>query len=98
MHPLGFQYRAPYIPPPLPPEPTSHLESLIERFIATQSKTNETLSESINQMNPKFDTMASQQKAMDTQIAQQVSHYLDSRGTYQVRPRPTLEDMSMLSL
>lgn len=40
------------------------------QFIATQSKTNETLTASINQLTSKFDTMAAHQKAMDTQIAQ----------------------------
>jgi len=49
----------------------------MERFIITQCKTNEAINESINQLNSKFDTMASHQKTMDTQIAQiaqQVSH------------------------
>jgi len=49
----------------------------MECFIATQSKSNEALNESINQLNAKFDAMASHQKAMDTQIAeiaQWVSH------------------------
>jgi len=41
----------------------------MERFIATQTKTNKALSESINQLNSKFDAMASHQKAMDSQIA-----------------------------
>jgi len=48
----------------------------MERFIATQTKTNEVLSEQTNQLNSKFDAMASPQKVMDTQItqiAQQVS-------------------------
>jgi len=48
MQPPGFHNRAPYTPPPPPPEPTSHLESFIERFIATQTTTNETLKESIH--------------------------------------------------
>ena len=39
------------------------------QFIAAQSKTNETLSASINQLTSKFDAMATHQ-AMDTQIAQ----------------------------
>jgi len=49
----------------------------MEQFIATQTKTNEALSASINQLNSKFDAMASHQKAKDTQIAQiaqQVNH------------------------
>jgi len=49
----------------------------MEQFIATQNKTNKALSASINQLTSKFETMASHQKAMDTQIieiAQQVSH------------------------
>ena len=68
---LGFQHRAPYNPftPQPPPQPKSNLENLIERFTATQSKTNEVFSEQINQLNSKFDAMASHQKVMDTQIA-----------------------------
>ena len=42
----------------------------MELFIATQTKTNEALSASINQLTSKFDAMASHQKDMDTQIAQ----------------------------
>jgi len=42
----------------------------MEQFIATQTKTNEALSASINQLNSRFDAMAAHQKAMDTQIAQ----------------------------
>ena len=74
--PPGFQQRAPYNPPlhQQPSQPKSNLESLMEQFIATQTKTNETLSASINQLNSKFDAVASHQKAMDTQIAQQVNH------------------------
>jgi len=41
------------------------LDSVMECFIATQTKTNEVLTESINQRNAKFDAMASHQKAMD---------------------------------
>ena len=37
----------------------SNLESLIERFIVTQTKTNKALGESVNQLNSKFDVMAS---------------------------------------
>ena len=39
------------------------------QFIATQSKTNESLSASINLLTSKFDAMATHQKVMDTQIA-----------------------------
>ena len=35
MQPSGFQYKALYTPPLPPPQPTSHLESLMKRFIAT---------------------------------------------------------------
>jgi len=55
----------------------------MERFIATQSKTNEALNGSINQLNSKFNAMASHQKVMDTQItqiAQQVSHLSRPQG------------------
>ena len=55
----------------------------MEQFIATQTKTNEALSASINQLNSKFDAMASHQKAMDTQIAQlaqQVNHLSRPQG------------------
>ena len=75
--PPGFQYRAPYAQAPQPapqqpppPQPKSNLESLMERFIVTQTKTNEVLSESVNQLNSKFDSMATHQKMMDNQIAQ----------------------------
>ena len=47
------------------------------QFLAAQTKTNETVTVSINQLTSKFDVMATHQKAMDTQIAQiaqQVSH------------------------
>jgi len=44
----GFQYRAAYNPPPLPLQPKSNLDSLMEQFIATQTKNNEGLSSSIN--------------------------------------------------
>jgi len=50
---------------------------MIEQFIPAQTKTNETLSASIDQLKSKFDAMVTHQKAMDTQIAQiaqQVSH------------------------
>jgi len=61
----SFQYRAPYNPPYPPPQSKSNFESLMERFITTQTKTNEALGESINQLTSKFDVMASHQKAMD---------------------------------
>jgi len=52
MRPPGFQPRAAYAPqpPPLPPpQPsTAHLENMMALFIATQSKTNETLTAAIN--------------------------------------------------
>jgi len=44
----------------------SHLESLMEHFIATQTKTNETLSESINLLTSRVDAMIAHQKTMDT--------------------------------
>ena len=47
------------------------------QFLAAQTKTNESVTASINQLTSKFDAMATHQKAMDTQItqiAQQVSH------------------------
>jgi len=53
------------------------LESIIEQFIAAQTKTNESLSVSINLLTSKFDDVATHSKAMDTQIAliaQRVSH------------------------
>ena len=49
----------------------------MEQFITTQTKTNRALTASINQLNSKFDAMATHKKAMDTQIAQiaqQVNH------------------------
>ena len=70
--PPGFQHRAPYNPfhQQPPSQPKSNLESLMEHFIATQTKTNELFGEQINQLNSKFDAMASHQKVMDTHIAQ----------------------------
>jgi len=53
------------------------LESLIQRFIQTQTKTNEPLGENISQLNTKFEGLSSHQKMMETQLAQitqQVSH------------------------
>ena len=61
----------------------------MERFIATQTKTNEVFSESINQLNTKFDAMAAHQKAMDNQIAQiaqQVSHLSRPQGHLPSQP------------
>ena len=49
----------------------------MEHFIVTQTKTNEALGESIDQLNSELNAMVSHQKVMDTQIAQitwQVSH------------------------
>jgi len=46
----------------------------------TQTKTNEALSALINQLTTKFDAMASHQKAMDTQIAQHISHLSRPQG------------------
>ena len=64
----GYQYRATYTLPP--PQPKSSLESLMEQFIATQTKTNEALSSSINPLTSKFDAIIVHQRVMDTQIAQ----------------------------
>ena len=52
----------------------------MEHFIGIQSKTNETLSESINLLTSEGDAMAAHQKTMDTQIAQQVSHLSRPQG------------------
>ena len=55
----------------------------MEQFITSQTKTNEALSASINQLTSKFDAMASYQKVMDIQIAQtaqQVSHLSRPQG------------------
>ena len=52
----------------------------MEQFIATQIKTNEALSSSINQLTSKFDTMAAHKRLMDTQIAQQVSSLSKPQG------------------
>ena len=72
----------------------------MEQFIVAQTKTNESLSASINLLTSKFDAMATHQKAMDTQIAQivqQVSHLSRPKDTYQISLRPTPEVASMLS-
>jgi len=42
----------------------------MEQFIAAQTKTNESLSVSMNLLTSKFDAMAIHQKAMATQIVQ----------------------------
>ena len=89
--PSGFQHRAPYNPSPLqpPPQPKSNPKNLMECFITTQTKTNEVLSEQINQLNSKFDAMASYQKVMDTQIAQiaqQVSSLSPPQGQLPGQP------------
>ena len=49
----------------------------MERFIASQTKTNKALGESVNQLSSKFGTLTTHQKMMENQIvqiAQQVSH------------------------
>jgi len=53
------------------------------QFVTTQSKTNEILTASINQLNSLFEAMTAHQKVMDTQIAQiaqQVSHLSRPQG------------------
>jgi len=42
----------------------------MERFIHTQTKTNEALGESMSQLNSKFERMSTHQKMMETQSAQ----------------------------
>jgi len=68
MRPPGFQPRAAYTPRPPPrPQPSmALLESRMAQFLTTQTKTNETVTASINQLTSKFDAMATHQKAMDT--------------------------------
>ena len=46
----------------------------MEQFIANQTKINEALGTLINKMTSKLDAMTTHHKAMDTQIAQQVSY------------------------
>jgi len=58
----------------------------MERFIATQTKTNETFSESISLLISRVDTMATHQKTMDTQITQQVSHLSQPQGYLSGQP------------
>ena len=50
------------------------------QFLAAQTKTNEAVTASIIQLTSKFDAMAIHQKAMDHQIAQQVSHLSRPQG------------------
>ena len=61
----------------------------MERFIATQTTTNETLKESIHLLTSRVDAMAAHQKMMDTQIAhiaQQVSHLSRPQGQLPGQP------------
>ena len=48
------------------PSTKIQLESLMERFIQTQTKTNETLGESVSQLNSKFESLSTHQKMMET--------------------------------
>jgi len=62
---------------PRVPVPKSNLESIMERFLVSQTKTNEALGESVSQLNFKFKTMTTHQKILENQIAQiaqQVCH------------------------
>jgi len=43
---------------------------MMVQFVTTQSKTNEILAASVNQLTSQFEAMVTHQKAMDTQIAQ----------------------------
>jgi len=55
----------------------------MERFITTQTKTNEVLGESVSQLNSKFEATTTHQKMMENQIAQiaqQVSHLSRRQG------------------
>ena len=61
----------------------------MERFIATQTTTNETLKESIHQLTSRVDDMAAHQKTMDmqiAQIAQQVSLLSQPQGQLPGQP------------
>ena len=61
----------------------------MECFIATQTKTNESLGESINLLTSRLDAMAAHQKTMDaqiTQIAQYVSHLSQPQGHLPSQP------------
>jgi len=69
--PPSFQYRAPCNPPQQQPAPPkSNLESIMECLIASRTKTNEALGDSVSQLNSKFEDMTTQQKMMENQIAQ----------------------------
>ncbi|XP_057518484.1 uncharacterized protein LOC130799406 [Amaranthus tricolor] len=73
--PSGFQQRPPF-PPQQQHPPKSNLESLMENFIANQSKQNEHFSTSINQI-------LAHKKMIDTQmaqIAQQLSNLSMQKG------------------
>jgi len=90
--PSCFQHKAPYNPPhqQQPSHPNSNLESLMEQFIATQTKTNDALSASINQLNSKFKAMTTHQKMMENrivQIVQQVSHLSRPQGHLLGQPK-----------
>ena len=50
------------------------------QFLEGQAKTNEAVAASISQLTSKFDSMATHQKGMDHQIAQQVSHLSRPQG------------------
>ena len=61
----------------------------MERFIATQAKTNEALGESISQWTTKFETITTHQKMLENQIAQiaqQVSHLFRPQGHLPSQP------------
>ncbi|XP_057543958.1 uncharacterized protein LOC130823355 [Amaranthus tricolor] len=75
--PSGFQQRPPF-PPQQQHPPKSNLESLMENFIATQSKQNEHFSTSINQI-------LAHNKMIDTQMAQmaqQLSNLSVQKGQF----------------
>jgi len=62
----------------------------MEQFIATQTKTNDALSASINQLNSKFKAMTTHQKMMENrivQIVQQVSHLSRPQGHLLGQPK-----------
>jgi len=42
----------------------------MERFIQTQTKTNEAVNESASQLNANFESLPTHQKMMETQLAQ----------------------------
>jgi len=73
----------------------------MEQFIAVQTKINESFSASIDLPTSKFDVMATQQKAMDTQIAhiaQQVSNLPRPQGHLPGEPETSPMATSMLYL